>query len=50
MDIVIRRAEPRDYEGIWRTFQDEGVYSGTLQTPFVSQERWMKILPTTGFP
>ncbi|HET7546624.1 MAG TPA: GNAT family N-acetyltransferase [Usitatibacter sp.] len=44
MDIVIRRAEPRDYESIWRTFQDEGVYSGTLQTPFVSQERWMKIL------
>ncbi len=42
MDIVIRRAEPRDYEGVARTFQDESVYSGTLQTPFTSQEQWRK--------
>jgi putative acetyltransferase len=44
MDIVIRRAEPRDYEGVARTFQDESVYSGTLQTPFASQEQWRKRL------
>jgi putative acetyltransferase len=44
MEITIRRAEPCDYEGVWRTFQDEGVYSGTLQTPFVSLERWQKLL------
>jgi hypothetical protein len=30
MDIAIRRAEPGDYEGVWRTFQDESVYTGTL--------------------
>lgn len=47
MDIAIRRAGPDDYEGVWRTFQDEGAYSGTLQTPFVSQERWQKILADT---
>lgn len=44
MDIVIRRAEPGDYEGVWRTFQDESVYGATLQTPFTSQERWRKHL------
>jgi putative acetyltransferase len=44
MDIVIRRAEPRDFEGVARTFQDESVYSGTLQTPFTSLEHWRKRL------
>jgi putative acetyltransferase len=44
MEIAIRRAEPTDYEGVWRTFQDESVYTGTLQTPFTSQERWRKHL------
>ena len=48
MDIVIRRAEPGDYEGVWRTFQDESVYGGTLQTPFTSQERWRKHLAELG--
>ena len=42
MDIVVRRAEPGDYEEVSRTFQDESAYSGTLQTPFPSREVWRK--------
>lgn len=42
MDIVVRRAEPEDYEAVWRTFQDESAYSGTLQPPFPSREVWRK--------
>ena len=41
-EFTIRRAEPRDYEGVCRTFADESVYSGTLQTPFPSVEQWRK--------
>ena len=44
MNIVVRRAEPEDCEAIWRTFQDESAYSGTLQTPFPSREAWRKRL------
>lgn len=44
MEIVIRRAEPDDFEGVWRTFQDEAAYSGTLQVPFPSKEAWRKRL------
>jgi len=40
--IVVRRAEPADSDGVWRTFQDEAAYSGTLQTPFPSREVWRK--------
>jgi L-phenylalanine/L-methionine N-acetyltransferase len=42
MNIVVRRAEPEDCDAIWRTFQDESAYSGTLQTPFPSREVWRK--------
>jgi len=42
MNVVVRRAEPEDCEAIWRTFQDESAYSGTLQTPFPSREVWRK--------
>lgn len=42
MDIVIRRAEPDDFDGIWRTFRGESVYAGTLQMPFPSREMWRK--------
>lgn len=42
MDYVIRRAEPGDYAGVARSFQDESVYSGTLQTPYTSLEQWRK--------
>jgi L-phenylalanine/L-methionine N-acetyltransferase len=42
MDIVVRRAEPEDCEAVWRTFQGESAYSGTLQPPFPSREVWRK--------
>jgi putative acetyltransferase len=42
MDFTIRRAEPGDYAGVARSFQDESVYSGTLQTPYTSLELWRK--------
>ena len=42
MDIVVRRAEPQDVEAVWRNFQDERAYSGTLQLPFPSREVWRK--------
>ena len=42
MDIVVRRAEPQDFEAVWRNFQDERAYSGTLQLPFPSREVWRK--------
>ncbi len=44
MDFTIRRAEPGDYAGFTRSFADESVYSGTLQTPYPSQETWRKRL------
>jgi len=40
MDITVRRAEPGDYEGLWRVFSDESTYSGTLQLPLPSRELW----------
>src|SRR5688572_12936913 len=42
MDIVVRRAEPQDFEAVWRNFQDESAYTGTLQLPFPSREAWRK--------
>jgi putative acetyltransferase len=42
MDIRIRRAEPEDYEAIWRIYSDESAYSGTLQMPLPSKELWRK--------
>jgi L-phenylalanine/L-methionine N-acetyltransferase len=50
MDITVRRAEPEDFEGFWRNFQDESAYSGTLQLPYPSREMWRKRLaePTEG--
>lgn len=44
MDITVRRAEPGDFEGIWRNFSDESAYSGTLQLPMPSRELWRKRL------
>ena len=44
MDITVRRAEPGDFEGIWRAFTDESAYSGTLQLPLPSRESWRKRL------
>lgn len=42
--ITIRRAEPDDFDALWRHFQDESAYSGTLQLPFASREAWRKKL------
>ena len=42
--ITIRRAEPEDYELVCRVFEDESAYSGTLQTPFPSKDRWRKMM------
>jgi putative acetyltransferase len=44
MPFTVRRAEPADYEGIWRNFSDESAYSGTLQLPFPSKEGWRERL------
>ena len=44
MAITVRRAEPEDYELMCEVFADESAYSGTLQTPFPSKERWRKML------
>jgi putative acetyltransferase len=44
MDILIRRAEPADFEHLWRTFSEPGAYGGTLQMPYPSKESWRKRL------
>ena len=44
MAITIRRAEPDDYERVCEVFADESAYSGTLQTPYASKERWRKFM------
>ena len=44
MDIVVRRAEPDDFEAFWRIYQDESAYSGTLQLPLPSRDMWRKRL------
>ena len=44
MAITIRRAEPDDYELVCEVFADESAYSGTLQTPFPSKDRWRKLM------
>jgi L-phenylalanine/L-methionine N-acetyltransferase len=44
MDITVRRAEPGDYEGFQRIFEDESAYSGTLQLPMPTREHWRKRL------
>jgi L-phenylalanine/L-methionine N-acetyltransferase len=44
MEITIRRAEPSDFEALWRIFADESAYSGTLQMPYPSKEVWRERL------
>ena len=44
MAIALRRAEPDDYELVCRVFEDESAYSGTLQTPFPSKDRWRRMM------
>src|SRR3712207_860214 len=44
MSIVIRRAEPGDYQAVYRVFSGAQVVWGTLQLPFPSAEQWRKRL------
>jgi putative acetyltransferase len=50
MNIVIRHAEPGDYEDMQRIFASPEVIRGTMQLPFPSAELWRKRLsePTEG--
>lgn len=40
MNITIRRAEPDDYEALYKIFTGPKVIWGTLQLPFPSREVW----------
>jgi L-phenylalanine/L-methionine N-acetyltransferase len=44
MDITIRRAEPNDYEALYKIFTGPKVIRGTLQLPYPSLEIWRKRL------
>jgi putative acetyltransferase len=44
MNIVIRRAEPGDYEALHRIFSAPKAIRGTLQLPFPSRELWRERL------
>lgn len=43
-EILIRRAEPEDYEGFAAVFEGATAQSETLQMPFPSREAWRKRL------
>ncbi len=51
MEITIRRAEPGDYQQIYRIMSNPRVIWGTLQIPYPSEEMWRKRLaePPEGF-
>ena len=40
--FTIRRAEPADYEAVYKIFSGSRAVSGTLQLPFPSAEIWRK--------
>ena len=40
--IAIRRACADDADAVWRIFQDEDCYAGTLQVPWPSRDIWRK--------
>jgi putative acetyltransferase len=44
MDIVIRHAEPDEYDALHRIFSGSRVIEGTLQLPLPSAEMWRKRL------
>ena len=48
MDIVIRHAEPSDYEALHRLFSGPRAIEGTLQLPLQSLEKrraWLSEMP-----
>ena len=44
MNVAIRRAEPTDYEALYKIFTGPKVIWGTLQLPYPSHEVWRKRL------
>ncbi|MBW3600020.1 MAG: GNAT family N-acetyltransferase [Planctomycetes bacterium] len=44
MDILIRHAEPGDYEAVHKLYSGPRAVHGTLQLPYPSQELWRKRL------
>lgn len=44
MNLIIRRAEPSDYEALYKIFSYPQVIWGTLQVPYPSLEKWRKRL------
>lgn len=49
MSYTIRHAMLADAEAVWRNMSDESAYSGTLQLPYTSPERWReRLAPTEG--
>jgi putative acetyltransferase len=50
-DVIIRSAEPEDYEGLRQVYAQPGVYFGTLQLPLPSSQMWKDQLaqPLPGF-
>ncbi len=44
MGIIIRHAEPDDYEALHRIFSGPRVIEGTLQLPLPSAQMWRKLL------
>jgi len=49
MTYTIRHATAADAEAVWRNMHDESAYTGTLQLPYPSLDRWRERLsPTDG--
>jgi len=44
LSIVIRHAEPGDFEAVQSIFEAPEAIAGTLQVPFPSAEAWRKLL------
>lgn len=44
IQIVFRRAQERDHADLFEQYQQPGVYSGTLQMPYPSEQLWKKRL------
>lgn len=44
MEIIIRHAEPDDYQAFHHIYSQPVAYAGTLQMPYVSAELWKKRL------
>ncbi len=49
MSYTIRHATAADAESVWRNMTDESAYSGTIQLPYSSLDRWReRLAPTEG--